>query len=291
MNEESNVQTVVDDDIIDFDPADFPGEVEDEGDAVEEPQADEPGQEAPAADQQEEPAAEEPEQPEQPEEEFELSGGLKVKRDALLELANKGQSFDQTARQLETLQTQLTEAEKFRAEHADAVEDLLALAQMTGKSVADILDAMKVGEKIQRTGMNREAAVEEVRRERAARAQRQQTAQEQRQQAQRQQEDAQARIDREVGAFLTAYPGVKPDQVPKEVWAEVRKGVPLLNAYQAHEMKKLSAELERLKAETETAAKTKAKNEENREKAVGSMRSHGTSSSDAFLIGFNKEFD
>ena len=43
--------------------------------------------------------------------------------------------------------------------------------------------------------------------------------------------------------FLDAYPGVKAESIPREVWAQVARGVPLVSAYARHENQRLRAEL------------------------------------------------
>lgn len=43
--------------------------------------------------------------------------------------------------------------------------------------------------------------------------------------------------------FLDAYPGVKAESIPQEVWAQVARGVSLVSAYAQHENQRLRAEL------------------------------------------------
>lgn len=43
--------------------------------------------------------------------------------------------------------------------------------------------------------------------------------------------------------FMQAYPAVKAEEIPREVWGRVAKGVPLVSAYAMHENQRLRAQL------------------------------------------------
>lgn len=62
-------------------------------------------------------------------------------------------------------------------------------------------------------------------------------------QAQRLENQRRARV--EIGQFAALFPGVGPEQVPEEVWQEVRGGQTLALAYALHRVKTLEAALER----------------------------------------------
>ena len=51
------------------------------------------------------------------------------------------------------------------------------------------------------------------------------------------------RRDRELLEFISVYRGVAPEDIPQEVWREVKEGKPLLLAYQSYENKELRARL------------------------------------------------
>lgn len=61
--------------------------------------------------------------------------------------------------------------------------------------------------------------------------------------AQQAQQKKQADFRQGVSDLLKAYPDLKPEAIPKEVWAKVGQGVPLLNAYTMHENAQLKAQL------------------------------------------------
>lgn len=279
MNEEmEQVQTGEPEDEITMDAADFG--VEPEGEPSAEPDTGAAPQEEP------EQPTEEPEQEEQtaeePEEElFDLSDGQEtrqVKRSEMLELAQKGQSLA-ALQQLHEMQTQqMADLRAFHDANEGHIADLTELAQSAGVSVEEFLTRLQESAWVNK-GLNREAAKAEVQRQRAAR----QTAAKPVQEQRAQQGAAQERMNRELWEFAQAYPNVKAESVPKAVWDDVRKGVPLLHAYNKHR----ADQLEKQVADQNRKAATAAKNADNKAKAVGSVRSNGKPPVDEFLAGFN----
>ena len=78
-------------------------------------------------------------------------------------------------------------------------------------------------------------------------------------------------------AFIAEYPGVKPEDIPKEVWTECARTCDLAGAYRKHENAKLKAELEELKL-----------NQRNKERSTGSWQSAGAPTpKDAFDEGWD----
>lgn len=71
--------------------------------------------------------------------------------------------------------------------------------------------------------------------------------------------------------FMNAYPDVKPDEVPPEVWQEVNKGIPLKIAYAMAENTKLKTELEEYKK----GSKTNQVNQVNAQNSTGSLTGQG----------------
>ena len=67
-------------------------------------------------------------------------------------------------------------------------------------------------------------------------------------------------------AFLTAYPDVKPEAIPKEVWAESQQNGDLVGAYTRWENRQLKAKLENME-----------RNQANKERSTGPRKSAGTS--------------
>lgn len=95
-----------------------------------------------------------------------------------------------------------------------------------------------------------------------------------------QEQQEKAKQEQDFQEFLEAYPDIKAEDIPKEVWEDHAKGKTLVDAYSRHENKKLKEQLSALK-----------KNEENTKKApVGSVTQHGSqeiAGEDDFLKGFN----
>ena len=90
---------------------------------------------------------------------------------------------------------------------------------------------------------------------------------------------------------MKAYPEVKAQDIPREVWDAVRGGESLVAAYARHEAKALRAEVDKLRAQAETQAKAAKKNDENRQKAAPGAQSAGSAaaSRDAFDEGWDLE--
>lgn len=77
--------------------------------------------------------------------------------------------------------------------------------------------------------------------------------------------------------FIAEYPGVKPEDIPKEVWNECARTGNLVSAYRKHENSRLKAELEELK-----------QNKRNKERSTGSWQSAGAPTpKDAFDEGWD----
>lgn len=77
---------------------------------------------------------------------------------------------------------------------------------------------------------------------------------------------------RDLELFVRTYPGVRPQDVPGEVWERAKKGESLVTAYMRYESGTLRRENERLRREAET----RARDEQNRVRAAGSQLGAGT---------------
>lgn len=87
--------------------------------------------------------------------------------------------------------------------------------------------------------------------------------------------------------FLEAYPNVKPEEVPVEVWQEVAKGRNLLDAYIRYENQKLKAEM----AKFQQQQQNQQANQTNAASSTGSARDIGSAGKpkDPFEEGFDDE--
>ena len=87
--------------------------------------------------------------------------------------------------------------------------------------------------------------------------------------------------------FLDAYPDVKPEDIPAEVWQEVKEGRSLLDAYVRYENKRLKDEM----AKFQQQQQNQQANQTNAASSTGSARDIGSAGKpkDPFEEGFDDE--
>jgi hypothetical protein len=90
-------------------------------------------------------------------------------------------------------------------------------------------------------------------------------------QTEKQQREQQEKEQKMYLEFLEAYPDVKPEDVPAEVWQEVAKGRNLLDAYVRYENKRLKDEM----AKYQTQQQTQQANLNNAATSTGSIKDSG----------------
>lgn len=83
--------------------------------------------------------------------------------------------------------------------------------------------------------------------------------------------EAQERRNADYQAFLNAYPDVKPETIPAEVWDATNKGVPLVDAYTRYENQQLKAQV----AKFNQSQQTQENNKKNAETSTGSVQGQG----------------
>lgn len=187
-----------------------------------------------------------------------------VTREELVAMAQKGWDYDTVRQERDQLRQQ-------QAVNGPAVEYLAAVARQNGMDVPTYLQEVQKRE-LMRTGLSETEAAREMqmrqREEQVRKAQADLDAQKQQEAAAR--SESQARVEKmrgDIAAFLKAYPGVKPADVPREVWDRVNKGESLVAAYAMHEAAGYRAELDAVKAEV--AALTQ--NQTNAQRSPGSL--------------------
>ena len=89
--------------------------------------------------------------------------------------------------------------------------------------------------------------------------------------AERQTKEQQEAQQKDYISFTEAYPDVKPEEIPVDVWESVNKGKSLVDAYQGHENKALKAKI----AEFEAKLKAQETNTRNAESSPGSVTGNG----------------
>lgn len=260
MDEMIESTTAISDDQIDALWADEDMEANADGQATEQqPEADQPKDEQPEPTQETTEDKEVPESGKTAADQPELytiknrDETRQVSRDELISMAQKGWDYDHIREERDQLRQYRTEADP-------AYELVKSYAQRNGMNVSDYLDYCRRQE-LMGQGINEQTANAQIAMEKQQLAF--QSQQKELQEAQRRQEElaqkAQQRADaqkRDMDAFLKTYPGIKPEEIPKEVWAQVAQGQPLVSAYTMHQNQKLAAELAALKKNNENAVRT-----------------------------------
>lgn len=226
------------------------------------------------------PAPAEVEEPkaDQPEELFTLKNRdetKQVKRDELLAMAQKGWDYDKVREERDQLRA-------YRDEANPALSFIKALAQKSNMSVSDYIDYCRKQE-LMNAGINEATAQAQINIEKqqaaidAAQAE-QRAAQEEAQRKQEAEERKKEEQRADLVRFMQAFPDVKAESIPKEVWASVQKGIPLTTAYTMYKNRALEAELTALK-----------QNAEARERTPGSMNTAGEKHIDPDFDGWDDD--
>lgn len=140
-----------------------------------------------------------------------------VTREELIAMAQKGWDYD-------TVRAERDQLRQYRKEADPTLEMVRLSARQKGMSVPDYLDHCRRQDLTQTQAQTGPGA---------GRGRDNALIQRFRQNARRQ----------DMQRFLDAYPGVKAESIPQEVWAQVARGVPLVSAYARHENQRLRAEL------------------------------------------------
>lgn len=276
MNEETQVEQVDTDDLFD-DYSDEAGTDQETG----------PAEETPGTTETDAPEGSEPPQQEEPQEELydltdDAGATRQVKRDELTQLAQRGMQYDRMSMQMSGLKQERDELAQYRQTNDSTLNEIKQLADMAGVDVPTYLTALQENILVSK-GMEREQAKLWVQRQRAQ-AQQQAAAEEKR----RQQQDAvRQRQEADIQEFVSRYQSVDPKTIPQSVWDAVRKGDTLVNAYSRYEVQQLREENQRLQQQL----KTNQKNEENKQRSVGSVNSNGQPKEDPFMSGFDSAWD
>lgn len=136
-----------------------------------------------------------------------------VTRDELVAMAQKGWDYD-------TVRAERDQLRQYRQETGPTMELLQAEAQRSGMTVPAYLDHCRQQD-LARSAPGTPAPQSDALIQRI------------RQNARRQ----------DMERFVRTYPTVKADSIPKEVWGQVARGVPLVSAYAMHENQQLKVQL------------------------------------------------
>lgn len=195
-----------------------------------------------------------------------------VGKDELIAMAQKGWDYD-------TVRSERDQLRAYRDETESAMSIVKAFAERSGLSVQEYLDYCRKQE-LMSSGINEATADAQVALERK------QAVLDSQLQKQKEEQDAKAReqaeADKKAEArradmqqFMSIYPEVKAESIPKEVWTQVHSGVPLATAYTMYQNRTLQAELQ-----------AERQNKAAREKSTGSMTTAGDKSVDVYDEGW-----
>lgn len=183
-----------------------------------------------------------------------------VSRDEVIALAQKGLDYD---RKTQKLSDTISEYEEFldglvpegltRAQFMDSVRARVYMAaqKAEGKEISEAQALFKIQQ--DRADKKRSAEAE------AAEA------------ANREKQAAEDKRKNMLLSFVEAYPGVKAENIPAEVWQETQKTGDLVGAWAKHE----NTLLKREKAELEKRIETFEQNAKNAQRSTGSRKSAG----------------
>lgn len=206
----------------------------------------------------------------------------RVNRDEVTELAQKGLNHDRILAQRDELQRENGELQKFRQENESNLNLLNSAAELAGMSVSQFLNNIRENALVAK-GMSRDAAKERVLREDAEQKLARKSAEDAaKAENEKREKTSQERIKRDSDEFARKYKDVDPKTIPQEVWEAVSSGESLVTAYGNYLAEQTAKENEKLRAEIEALKK----NEENRSKSIGSMKTEGQQKGkDPFLEG------
>lgn len=161
--------------------------------------------------------------------------------------AGEAAPYIQKGLHYDTVRAERDQLRQYRTDAEPALALVKGYAQKMNMTVPQYLDYCRQQE-LMRGGMNEQQAAQTLQMEKRkadldAQEARINAYNSQKANAERAEQDRQAALRRDMTSFLKAYPEVKADSIPAEVWAQVAKGTPLINAYTMHENAQLKAQL------------------------------------------------
>ena len=198
-----------------------------------------------------------------------LGEEVEVTQEEAVTLAQKGLDYDRVKVKYEEVKGKHEELKGFKEKYSEAAELVDELAKEQNMTLEQFADEVRIGKLVQQ-GMDR--GVAEVRvaaeRDKSKLVKENEALKAEASTKTKAGEDAQkaeARRKADVQEFIESRPDIKPEDVPKEVWAEVAKGKSLLAAFTTYENAKLKVENEALK-----------QNQKNKSTSVNSQTSVGS---------------
>ena len=179
-----------------------------------------------------------------------------VGRDEVIALAQKGMDYDRIRARLDA-QSDYEAIKSQLAAQQEAFDFLNELAKKNNMSVEDFIDAATATTRAKPDRSDYDAQLRQVKLERRERAldRREAKAGQAEQQAEAQSQQA-ARVQADVQRFKAAFPDVKPEDIPQDVWAEVEQGKSLTEVWSMREAARLRAELEAARKTNDNAQRS-----------------------------------
>lgn len=270
MNPTEATEEVIDDSVFDTEWGESPVEdddmdLSDDGEATEEEAAEPEAEEGePAeAEAEAEPASDEEPKPEEPKPEtenqrFKLKYNgeeSEVDREKVIELAQKGMDYDRVKGERDKFKADEPTMQRYKEQDSFLKE----LAESAGVTVEQLMEQTKARVLMSKDDkLTEEEALKQVR-EAAKKAT------EKKETEKAAEPSPEERRQAMFAKFMNAYPDVKADDIPKEVWEDAGRTFDLTGAYQRWENRKLRKEVELLR-----------QNNKNKERSTGSRKSVGS---------------
>ena len=179
---------------------------------------------------------------------------IEVGLDEGITLAQKGKDYDRVKTERDNLKTDSATMNKLKAQ-GDFLEELAKSSDMTVDQLMENTRARMLMN--EHEGMTEEEALKQVR-EKASKAT-------EKKESEKAEATPEERRQAMFANFLQAYPDVKAEDIPQEVWNDAGRTYDLVGAYQRHENRELRKEIETLR-----------QNNKNKERSAGSTKSAGT---------------
>ena len=245
----------------DIDLSDIVSEAEPTADQTEEQQEEETGAEDAGAENTEQAAEESAAEADHSFTLKHLDEVRTVNREEVIALAQKGMDYDRIRDKLEKVSLE-------NAEAAQTLEFVRSMAERSNCSAEDFMDSITAGMRAKADRSDYDSVLAEVkmeRREKAISEREQKLAGAQEAAAQKSEADSKRQQD--IQNLVAAFPDVKAETIPQDVWKEVAKGKSLTETYAVYEAARLRTELAAEK-----------QNSKNRSRTTGSRSTAGESS-------------
>ncbi len=179
-----------------------------------------------------------------------------VTRDEVIALAQKGMDYDRIKAERDSFKADAPTMQRYR-EQETFLKDL---AEKSGITVDALMENVRVKMAMdQDKSLTEDQARAKVKADAAARQQPAEKKEEQKAEA-----TPEERRQAMFASFVAAYPDVKADTIPKEVWDAASRTFDLVGEYRAYEIRELRKEVETLR-----------QNNKNKERSTGSRKSVG----------------